>query len=149
LAAIIRQAAGNGLPGAARLAELILSHPDAASVFQPPAPAPAADGEREELADRLGWIAAQLADIGWGDDSTSVGRAAALLRQPVGGWQPISTAPKDGTEILTSDYDSIEIASWDKREALWANRDGDILLTAWWRPLPVQPEPPQGWEVAP
>lgn len=43
LAAIIRQAAGNGLPGAARLAELILSHPNVARVFQPPAPAPAAE----------------------------------------------------------------------------------------------------------
>ena len=43
---------------------------------------PAGDGEREELVDRLGWIAAQLSDIGWECDSASVARAAALLRQP-------------------------------------------------------------------
>jgi hypothetical protein len=43
---------------------------------------PAGDGEREELVDRLGWIAAQLSDIGWEGDSASVARAAALLRQP-------------------------------------------------------------------
>ena len=48
LAAIIRESAGNGLPGAARLAELILSHPKVANVFQPPAPAPAADAEERD-----------------------------------------------------------------------------------------------------
>jgi hypothetical protein len=47
-----------------------------------PNQAPAGDGDREELVYRLGWIAAQLADIGWGHDSSSVARAAALLRQP-------------------------------------------------------------------
>lgn len=41
-------------------------------------PEPAEVGE---LADRLGWIAAQLGDIGWSDDSASVARAAALLEQ--------------------------------------------------------------------
>ena len=90
LAAIIRSVDGSHSLGAAALADAILSHPAAASVFQPPAPdhipgatemVPAADGEREELADRLGWIAAQLSDIGWGDDSASVARAAALLRE--------------------------------------------------------------------
>ena len=44
-------------------------------------PEPSADGEVAELADRLGWIAAQLGDIGWGDDSASVARAANLLQQ--------------------------------------------------------------------
>ena len=38
-------------------------------------------GEAGELVDRLGWIAAQLGDIGWSDDSASVARAAALLQQ--------------------------------------------------------------------
>ena len=44
----------------------------------PPAPEP---GEVAELVDRLGWIAAQLGDIGWSDDSASVARAATLLQQ--------------------------------------------------------------------
>jgi hypothetical protein len=109
---------------------------------------PAGDGEREELVDRLGWIAAQLSDIGWECDSASVARAAVLLRQPANGWQPISTAPKDGTEILTSDYDSIELTSWNLKLD-WINRDCQTVFPAWWHPLPVQPEPPQGQEVAP
>jgi hypothetical protein len=44
----------------------------------PPAPEPGVVGE---LVDRLGWIAAQLFDIGWSDDSASVARAATLLQQ--------------------------------------------------------------------
>ena len=43
LAAIIRSVDGSHSMGAAALADAILSHPDAASVFQPPAPAPVAD----------------------------------------------------------------------------------------------------------
>ena len=131
-----------------------------------PAPTPAADGEREELAQWLEKQADYYDDLYPPAENLKLYRAADLLRQrakranelsttmarlasmSVKGWQPISTAPTDGTEILTSDYDSIEIASWDEREALWANRDGDILLPAWWHPLPVQPEPPQGGEVA-
>jgi hypothetical protein len=125
---------------------------------QPPAPdhlrtatEMVADGEREELAQWLENLGDDYDDLYRSSRALVVprlARAAALLRHTVKGWQPISTAPKDGTEILTSDYDSIEIASWDEREALWANRDGDILLPAWWHPLPVQPEPPQGGEVA-
>ena len=38
-------------------------------------------GEAGELVGRLGWIAAQLGDIGWSDDSASVARAATLLQQ--------------------------------------------------------------------
>lgn len=55
--------------------------PGACSCVQPVAPTPPADGEVEELIWRLGWIVAQLSDIGWEDDSASVDRAAALLRQ--------------------------------------------------------------------
>jgi hypothetical protein len=81
LAAIIRQAAGNGLPGAARLAELILSHPDAAGVFQPPEPAPAADGEREELAADLDECANSCVLAEKHNWAKHMRRAAALLRE--------------------------------------------------------------------
>jgi len=43
------------------------------------AEAPPAEGEVRELVGKLGWIAAQCADIGWPDDSITVARAAALL----------------------------------------------------------------------
>ena len=36
-----------------------------------------------ELVGRLGWIAAQLSDIGWGDDSASVAQASDLIRRQV------------------------------------------------------------------
>jgi hypothetical protein len=143
LAAIIRQAAGNGLPGAARLAELILSHPDAASVFQPPAPAPATDGEREELADRLGWIAAQLADIGWRNDSTSVGRAAVLLQQPAPAPVPVADRPWE-REGWCADWGWC----WVFVQGQWVrdypqNYPDGVFLPHW-----AIPQPPQGEEVA-
>ena len=49
--------------------------------LRPATPAVPEPGEVGELADRLGWIAAQLGDIGWSDDSASVVRAATLLQQ--------------------------------------------------------------------
>jgi hypothetical protein len=48
--------------------------------FSAPAPA-VVPGEVAELVWRLGWIAAQLGDIGWSDDSASVACAATLLQQ--------------------------------------------------------------------
>jgi hypothetical protein len=45
-------------------------------------PAPVvSDAELRELVGRLGWIAAQVADIGWSDDSDTIARAADLLAQ--------------------------------------------------------------------
>ena len=57
-------------------------------------------------------------------------------------WQPMNTAPRDGTEILASDYDAIEIVSWvgprfDVRiTGEWTNREGEAMYPAWWQPLP-------------
>ena len=48
------------------------------SLTAPPAPEM---GEVGELVDRLGWIADELGDTGWSDDSASVARAATLLQQ--------------------------------------------------------------------
>ena len=88
LAAIIRQVDGSNSLGAAALAEAILSHPDAASVFQPPAPdhIPGAtemvgDGEREELAQWLD-TQAEYYECLSPEGSAKACRAAALLRQP-------------------------------------------------------------------
>lgn len=63
-------------------------------------------------------------------------------------WLPIDTAPTDGTEILASDYDAIEIASWVKPRfdvgitGYWTNRDGKTMYPAWWQPLPDHPPMP-------
>ena len=142
--------------------------PGACSCVEPPAPAPAADGEREELAQWLdnkgrgAWPCpdgfSAKAEAEEYEMFSGLTRAAALLRearpQPVPGWQPIDTAPQDGTEILASDYDAIEIVnwSWDAWEtgSGWIDRNGQRLFPAWWQPLqdhPPIPQPPQGGEV--
>lgn len=67
-------------------------------------------------------------------------------------WQPIDTAPKDGTEILASDYDAIEIVSWVAPRfdvgitGKWTNREGEAMYPAWWQPLPDHPPLPAEWE---
>jgi hypothetical protein len=65
-------------------------------------------------------------------------------------WQPIDSAPKDGTEILASDYDVIEIVSWTVYSggADWWSRWGDVMFPAWWQPLPEHPPLP-GEDSAP
>lgn len=134
---------------------------------EPPAPAPAADGERDHVPDAGNMVAAdgeaeELAQ--WLDGEAKscaaqfhdrITRAAALLRQPapapMPGWQPIDTAPHDGTEILASDYDAIEILtwSWDAWEtgSGWINRNAhelhEAIRPAWWQPLPDHPPIPQ------
>ena len=60
-------------------------------------------------------------------------------------WQPIETAPQDGTEILASDYDAIEIVSWDEQDAWWGwfTRDGQSMFASCWHPLPEHPPLPE------
>ena len=116
--------------------------------------APAADGEREELADRLGWIAAQLSDIGWGDDSASVARAAALLRQPAPAPVPVAERPweRDGwcdAEGRCWWFAPVEAMPGGFRSAGWglyrpAPADEDTHCLPHW----AIPQPPQGEEVA-
>lgn len=55
-------------------------------------------------------------------------------------WQSIETAPDDGTEILATDYDSIEIIHGGGR--YWENRDGESFFPCFWQPLPDIPERP-------
>ena len=59
-------------------------------------------------------------------------------------WQSIDTAPKDGTEILASDYDAIEIVSWEGFSGAkgWRDRLGKVMSPAWWQPLPDHPPLP-------
>jgi hypothetical protein len=57
-------------------------------------------------------------------------------------WQPMSTAPRDGTEILVSDYDAIEIISWDSDNGIWRTRDYGYFYPSAWQPLPDHPPLP-------
>jgi hypothetical protein len=57
-----------------------------------------------------------------------------------GSWRPMSEAPIDGTEILATDYDSIEIISREPDFTDWSTRDGGWFFPAFWQPLPEQME---------
>jgi len=73
---------------------------------------------------------------------------------PVCRWQPIETAPKDGTPILiwqpdkaarfASDFDDLRyaIGYWrtDGRES-WGNRNSSEVCPTHWQPLPLPPPP--------
>ena len=72
-----------------------------------------------------------------------------LIGQLISGWLPIDTAPRDGTEILASDYDAIEIVGWYKGSSElhipgeWVNREGAAIYPSWWQPLPEHPPLPE------
>lgn len=61
-------------------------------------------------------------------------------------WQPIDTAPKDGTLILMADGGSVLCGLWSKDESGWVDgsRDRNGELVTWdathWMPLPAPPE---------
>lgn len=64
-------------------------------------------------------------------------------------WQPIETAPKDGTEILAWDGRGQATIHWsDGRWSLvyagWRAEDGDFDGAISWQPLPAPPEVPDG-----
>ncbi len=56
-------------------------------------------------------------------------------------WQPIETAPKDGTRILICDRGIVEIAEWNDYYA-WSLFYGESSTTTptHWQPLPAPPE---------
>lgn len=179
LAAIIRQVAEGGMPGAARLAELILSHPNIASVFQPPAPAPAADGaarlrqcpthgqqpanawacpeclrelreelarlkapaadgEREELAQWLEGEAEYYESLST-EASAKATRAAALLRQ----------LPPEGVEAIRYcvEEDGAVIQRTSRAPESWAIRAGSSCMstTGEWDIEPMPSERTDEW----
>jgi hypothetical protein len=55
-------------------------------------------------------------------------------------WKLIDIAPLDGTEILATDYDSIDIIHAVGRH--WETRDGDFFYPCFWQPLPNVPRLP-------
>ena len=57
-------------------------------------------------------------------------------------WQPIETAPKDGTQCLLSNDVYKEIAGWDELNNSWICTAGFIeFIPTHWMPLP---KPPKG-----
>ena len=100
----------------------------------PATPAVPEVGELGELVDTLGWIAAQLGDIGWSDDSASVARSATLLQQlstpapavvPVAGEAPVAIVHFE-FEVLDQ-YDQ-DVASGDAPTLEEAAREGHHYL---------------------
>jgi hypothetical protein len=59
-------------------------------------------------------------------------------------WLSMSTAPLDGTEILASDLDAVDIVSWDDDtdEPRWRTRDYGYFYPCAWQPLPDHPSLP-------
>ena len=63
------------------------------------------------------------------------------IKHGVGAWQPIETAPKDGTEILAYDGFDRHIIYWCEEQGYWASKASDFSSPDLWQPLP---EPPKG-----
>lgn len=63
------------------------------------------------------------------------------MTEPARTWQPIATAPRDGTQILVSDGTSISLVEWTEWKPGWYN--GDWTYEAddfdYWQPLPELP----------
>ena len=71
----------------------------------------------------------------------------ASCKRPL--WQPIETAPKDGTPVLavlhcrSSGWTEVEVIEWDEEDEQWyGGKSGwieDETLTGHWMPLPEPP----------
>lgn len=113
---------------------------------------------REEIAAILGRHIGEEGDDYFGREITGIGEATdAILALPeiAGGWQPIETAPRDGTEVLIcwADIPQMAVAQWDQDYAEmdfaegvgW--RDGSDYgcggmigaMPTHWMPLPPPP----------
>lgn len=60
-------------------------------------------------------------------------------------WQPIETAPKDGTSILCYSSDTadteVTICEWRKHKKCWMNDTLEFYVNpAYWAPLPEPPK---------
>lgn len=61
-------------------------------------------------------------------------------------WQPIETAPRDGTRILgyddsgLSDAGGIAIIRWSVEGQLWWDETLDLFTPTHWQPLPTPPQ---------
>jgi hypothetical protein len=122
--------------------------PGSCSCVEPPAPAPAADGEREELIQWLDCFHEYAYELGrpdWGHMTT---RAAALLRQPAPAPVPVAERPWERPGWCDAEGE----CWWRGRRdpAWWTAADPRMVHDGWLLPhwaIPI-PQPPQGGEVA-
>ena len=59
-------------------------------------------------------------------------------------WQPIETAPKDGSDLLVNECGDVVIARWSQPFSVWAGpRDTygerEVMYPTHWMPLPEPP----------
>ena len=84
------------------------------------------------------------------DAEASAAAAAAWNQRSA--WQPIETAPRDGTRLLTWDGEDMQLAwverdfsdpEWDKRLNFWVYTDEELTYYDYqpthWQPLPSSP----------
>jgi Protein of unknown function (DUF551) len=80
------------------------------------------------------------------DQIVAAGRRVGEVSDP---WQPIDTAPKDGTWVLVwetginTKYSPCEVARWYEEgslfEAGWRNSVKKLIYATRWMPLPAAP----------
>ncbi|WP_334154762.1 DUF551 domain-containing protein [Agrobacterium pusense] len=110
-----------------------------------PQPAPSVSVKALQMADET------FRDLGWHDKYEATTAALAALSaqvQDVAGWQPIETAPKDGSEILAL-WKRSQIQSngygvvWFE-DGSWRKFDYECLVSdpTHWMPLPSVPAAP-------
>lgn len=119
---------------------------------------------------RGGFCTAELDDFvpGWRDELSEITKLknkiielSALANTPASSpWQPIATAPKDGTRILlATKYDGVILAEWAKYKMsadkfAWCGCEDrhldeykrDTFDATHWMPLPSAPNKPAGGE---
>jgi hypothetical protein len=71
-------------------------------------------------------------------------QSSSSLAHPEPGWQPIESAPKDGTEILgyTPGFGGIvEVVKWNENDSIWEYAGEYSMAATHWMPLPLPPAP--------
>jgi hypothetical protein len=64
-------------------------------------------------------------------------------------WQPIDTAPKDGTEILLFDGEVVTVGGWISEVDQGADYEGQGLIAPGWWSLALKDNKPTHWQPLP